>query len=265
MLFDIFSRYLLMKLPSGADTRYNQTLIEQDFYRQDGIDGARRILSTLHDRLHDLVSGLFRAPEVLYGQMERHVSVLEQSLSVMDRLFRDSETDHIRIVAENQTETTVSVVPLHVGKRLSAGLFSTLDTCIATSATLSVNGDFSFIEKSLSMQAFTKHVLASDFDYATQALVFIPSDIGDIRSEADRMSINSFISDMIRIVGGRTLGLFTSFASIKETYLQINADLKKAGVTLMTQGLSGGRARMIEYFKKNSASSALFGTDSFWE
>ncbi|MDQ1343838.1 MAG: polymerase subunit epsilon [Patescibacteria group bacterium] len=66
-------------------------------------------------------------------------------------------------------------------------------------------------------------------------------------------------------MGGRTLCLFTSFASIKEAYLQINPILKKEGIQLLSQGMSGGKHKMIEQFKKTADHSALFGTDSFWE
>ena len=88
------------------------------------------------------------------------------------------------------------------------------------------------------MQSFSKHMLASDFDYANQALLFIPSDIGDIKNTIDRERVHDFIGDILSIVRGRTLALFTSFMSIKEVFLQINPRLKKEGITLMTQGLS---------------------------
>lgn len=152
-----------------------------------------------------------------------------------------------------------------MGKMLESRLYGSLDACIATSATLSVHGDFSYIEKSLSMQSFSKHILSSDFDYASQALIFIPSDIGDIRDTVNKERIHTFIGDILHIVRGRTMGLFTSFSSIKEVFLQINPLLKKEGISLMTQGLSGGRQRMIEHFKLHADSSVLFGTDSFWE
>lgn len=183
----------------------------------------------------------------------------------MQTIFREQEKDFIKIITLKNGEISVSITPLHVGKVLDNRLYNSLDACVATSATLSVHGDFSYIEKSLSMQSFSKHVLASDFDYASQALLFIPSDIGEIKNTIDRERIHDFIGDILSIVRGRTLGLFTSFMSIKEVFLQINPRLKKEGVTLMTQGLSGGRQRMIEYFRQHSDSSALFGTDSFWE
>ncbi len=66
-------------------------------------------------------------------------------------------------------------------------------------------------------------------------------------------------------MGGRTLCLFTSFSSIKEAYLQINPLLKKEGIHLLSQGMSGGKHKMIEQFKRTADRSVLFGTDSFWE
>jgi len=154
---------------------------------------------------------------------------------VLYSIAREQEKDFIKVITAKDGEVSASITPLHVGKVLDEKLYHSLDACIATSATLSVHGDFSYIEKSLSMQAFSKHVLASDFDYAAQALLFIPSDIGDIKNSVDRDRIHDFIGDILSIVRGRTLGLFTSFASIKEVFLGINPRLKKEGITLMTQ------------------------------
>lgn len=154
---------------------------------------------------------------------------------MVETLFREKETKYIKVVSMNAGDISVSMTPLHVGSILETQLYHKLDACIATSATLAVDGDFTYIEKSLSMQSFQKQILASDFDYSTQALIFIPSDIGDIRDSANRVAINRFIGDIIRAVGGKTLGLFTSFASIKETFLEINLSLKKEGIGLLTQ------------------------------
>ncbi|HRI35809.1 MAG TPA: helicase C-terminal domain-containing protein [bacterium] len=70
---------------------------------------------------------------------------------------------------------------------------------------------------------------------------------------------------MIRTVGGKTLALFTSFASIKEAYLATNPDLKSAGIRILAQGLSGGKQRMLAEFLSRPESCAIYGTDSFWQ
>lgn len=265
MVFDTLYRYLAFRVPQSQDNKYNQTLLEPNFFKQEGVMGIHRILDALADRIHELITHLYGAPEALYVQMDRPIATLEGGLRVLQSICREEEKDFIKVITMKNGEVDTSITPLHVGKVLDARLYHSLDACIATSATLSVHGDFSYIEKSLSMQSFSKHMLASDFDYSTQALLFLPSDIGDIKNTVDRERIHDFIGDIISIVRGRTLGLFTSFASIKEVFLQINPRLKKEGITLMTQGLSGGRQRMIEYFRQHSDSSVLFGTDSFWE
>lgn len=265
MVFDVLYRYLAFRVPQSPDNKYNQTLLEPNFFKQEGVVGIHRILDALADRIHELVTHLYGAPEALYVQMDRPIAALEGGLRALQSIFREQEKDFIKVVTMKNGEISASVTPLHVGKLLDSRLYHSLDACIATSATLSVHGDFSYIEKSLSMQSFSKHMLDSDFDYASQALLFIPSDIGDIKNTVDRERIHDFIGDILSIVRGRTLGLFTSFTSIKEVFLQINPRLKKEGITLMTQGLSGGRQRMIEYFRQHSDSSVLFGTDSFWE
>lgn len=265
MVFDVLYRYLAFRVPQSGDNKYNQTLLEANFFKQDGVMGISRILDALAERIHELVTHLYGAPEVLFNQMDRPIASIEGSFHVLQTMCREQEKDFIKVITAKDGEVSASITPLHVGKVLDEKLYHSLDACIATSATLSVHGDFSYIEKSLSMQSFSKHILASDFDYATQALLFIPSDIGDIKSTIDRERVHDFIGDILSIVRGRTLGLFTSFMSIKEVFLQINPRLKKEGITLMTQGLSGGRQRMIEYFRQHSDTSVLFGTDSFWE
>jgi predicted DnaQ family exonuclease/DinG family helicase len=265
IVFDVLYRYLAFRVPQSGDNKYNQTLLESNFFKQDGVMWIGRILDALTDRIHELITHLYGAPEALYVQMDRPIAAIEGGLQVLQSICREQEKDFIKVITMKDGEVSASITPLHVGKVLDDKLYHSLDACIATSATLSVRGDFSYIEKSLSLQSFSKHILASDFDYSSQALLFIPSDIGDIKSSIDRERVNDFIGDIISIVRGRTLGLFTSFLSIKEVFLSINPRLKKEGITLMTQGLSGGRQRMIEYFREHSDSSVLFGTDSFWE
>ncbi len=66
-------------------------------------------------------------------------------------------------------------------------------------------------------------------------------------------------------MGGRTLCLFTSFASIREAYLATNAPLKGSGITVLAQGMGTSRHRMISSFRRDAGGSVIFGTESFWQ
>jgi ATP-dependent DNA helicase DinG len=205
MVFDVLYRYLAFRVPQSGDNKYNQTLLEANFFKQDGVIGIERILHALSDRIHELMTHLYGAPEALYVQMDRPISSIEGSMRVLQTIYLEQEKDFIKVITLKDGEISASITPLHVGKVLDSKLYHSLDSCIATSATLSVHGDFSYIDKSLSMQSFSKHVLASDFDYASQALLFIPSDIGDIKNTIDRERVHDFIGDILSIVRGRTL------------------------------------------------------------
>lgn len=177
MVFDVLYRYLAFRVPQNSDNKYNQTLLDPNFFKQEGVMGIHRILDALADRIHELITHLYGAPESLYIQMDRPIATIEGGLKVLQSICREQEKDFIKVITAKDGEVSASITPLHVGKVLDERLYHSLDACIATSATLSVHGDFSYIEKSLSMQSFSKHILASDFDYSTQALLFIPSDI----------------------------------------------------------------------------------------
>lgn len=77
MVFDIFYRYLAMRVPQTGDNKYNQTLLEADFGRQDFVYSHKKILDTLGERIHTCISYLYSAPEALYMQMNRHIGTLE--------------------------------------------------------------------------------------------------------------------------------------------------------------------------------------------
>jgi Rad3-related DNA helicase len=53
---------------------------------------------------------------------------------------------------------------------------------VLTSATLQISGSFAYIENILALKDFEFHLFESDFDYSTQATLFVPSDLGNIKN-----------------------------------------------------------------------------------
>jgi ATP-dependent DNA helicase DinG len=211
------------------------------------------------EKIKDLSDRLHSAPEKLFEAFETPLSELSAFAVFLEEFFSSSRNDLIKIISlRDSGDCRLKIAPLDVSKVLSEKLWSRLDACVLTSATLTIGNTFDFLKKSLALGNFEFHILDSDFDYSKQAMIFLPTDFGDVRNESDRIRVNEFVQDAILAVGGRTLGLFTSFASIREAYLQINANLRNAGIKLLTQGLSGGKHKMIEEFKRDSHRSALF-------
>ena len=87
---------------------------------------------------------------------------------------------------------------LNPGKFLQSILWESVDRVAITSATLQINNSFQYIKNALHLEDFDFLSLQSDFDYSTQALLFIPNDLGSIKYNNPK--INEFIlSDKITI------------------------------------------------------------------
>jgi Rad3-related DNA helicase len=138
-----------------------------------------------------------------------------------------------------------------------------LDSCVLTSATLKIWDSFDYIKNILHLDSFEFFSLKSDFDYSKQALLFIPNDLWDIRTNLD--VLKEFLLKFFLIVKWKTLVLTTAFTTIKELYIHTNKDLKSQDISLFAQGFWGSKHKLLEFFKQDSKKSILIWTDTFWE
>lgn len=96
-------------------------------------------------------------------------------------------------------------------------------------------------------------------------MLLCPEDSPEPRSPQGKAAFHHFLIESIRAVGGRTLVLFTSFSALREAHAAISPTLHEFGITVLGQGVSGGRAKVLETFRRHASATALLGTDSFWE
>jgi len=75
----------------------------------------------------------------------------------------------------------VAATPIDVSALLRERLFEPFETIVLTSATLAVGGRFDFLKQRLGVNLASERVLESEFDFATQALLFIPATLPDVR------------------------------------------------------------------------------------
>lgn len=184
-------------------------------------------------------------------------------------LTRDADTvSWVELNLGNRKSTSVYTQPVEIGPLLQERLFAKRPT-ILTSATMTVSGRFSFIERRLGLdgQAVRKVMLASPFKFKEQAKLFVPTDIPLI----NEVSLPTFvertaeaITQIAEVTQGRMLVLFTSNELLRMTYESVKAQLDPT-YTLLAQGVSGGsRSRLTKQFKRMDQ-AILFGTASFWE
>ena len=165
-------------------------------------------------------------------------------------------------------------VPVDVSEALNRYFFEPKKSVILTSATLSVDKSFHFVEEQIGLKEAAKAgrlhtvILPSPFNYREQALVIIPRDFPTVRGSVDPVFTNKLIhslADVAAVTKGRMLVLFTSYRMLKEVYEPLKELLQPHGVQVLGQGMdSGNRSKLTRRFQEHHA-SVLLGTSSFWE
>ncbi len=166
----------------------------------------------------------------------------------------------------NEESISIKNAPLSVGKELQAMFFSSRQSLILTSATLTTEGTFDHIRDQLSLHENVEELaLPSHFHYPDQVKILIPQDLPEPASEGFFSNCASLIAEIIKKNQGRTMALFTSKKALAATFHQIAPQLKIEGFTVLAQQITGGRGKILEHFKDEPEKSAIFGLNSFWE
>ncbi|MBU1953474.1 DNA polymerase III subunit epsilon, partial [Patescibacteria group bacterium] len=160
----------------------------------------------------------------------------------------------------------IKSAPINIGEKLRTLLFDAKKSIILTSATLRTENSFDFIRDQLSLSPDTGEVvLESHFDYPDQVKIIIAEDLPRPQTEGYFKACSDIIEDIIKANGGRTLVLFTSKKALTATYMAVAPNLKLDGYNVLAQGITGGKGKIMEHFKQEPGTCALFGTASFWE
>lgn len=169
------------------------------------------------------------------------------------------------IVYDRARDTlTLRAAPLSVAELLEANLFSQKATVALASATMTVGGDFAYVQERIGLKAPEQLLLDSPFDYQKQALVYIPNDIPEPNQRGYQQALEELLIALCTATGGRTLVLFTANSALRQTYKAIQEPLEGQGIAVLGQGIDGSRRSLLERFKEFPR-TVLLGTTSFWE
>lgn len=107
--------------------------------------------------------------------------------------------------------------------------------------------------------------LKSDFDFATQAKLYVADDAPDISDEsAYNQYIGQSLKRIVNQVDRPTLVLFNSLAAIEAVYDQLTATINRKDRLVLAQGVSGSKEKLIKRFMDED-DAILLGAASFWE
>ena len=111
----------------------------------------------------------------------RRVQELQQRLEFWRK---GADRSYVYWVERRGRGCFLQATPIDVSSILEEKLFDSLDTVILTSATLAVGETFEFTERRLGIRHTRSLVVPSHFEYARQALLYVPQHLPDPRSPA---------------------------------------------------------------------------------
>ena len=157
--------------------------------------------------------------------------------------------------------------PLDLSPLLKDSVFSPNKTVVCVSATLAINGDFSYWAGRCGIALNNRPLLSgcfpSPFPYSNAVLLAAPADAPLPDSENWQSFIDKAITSLVSIAGGSALVLFTSYQSLSRAYAAAKDKLASLGIRCLKQG-DDDRSRLLRDFVSDT-NSCLFATDSFWE
>ncbi len=243
------------------------------------LEAALRGFQVLRDSV-ETISGRLEQADV----SERRLRLLQELRAVLGRLEVVSEglvhalqpasagdpvVRWIERSGKRGAEVKLAAVPLDLAPVLRELLFEKAKTIVLTSATLAASGDFGFMEGRLGLSGgdspvTVRETFPSPFDYPSQCVFGIPTDIPDPRDdEAGHASaILSAIVDLAYASDGGMFALFTSHASLQRAASSLRQAVGGRW-PLLVQG-DASRDQLLRRFR-DTGNAILLGTDSFWE
>ncbi|MBL7958824.1 hypothetical protein JNL27_01155, partial [bacterium] len=228
-------------------------------------------LLNLTDRMKDWKSDIFEDGDTMKDMLILKRDELKKIQETAQFLSDSSDIDYVYWYELPAKERSYDIrfygVPLNVADILKVRLYEKLHTCVFSSATLSVAGNFNYYKSRsglMELDNVKQFSVGSPFDFNEQCRILLPSFLPDPSSSDFSDASSTLIEKIILENEKGTLALFTSYAMMNKCYRDMKRRLKNRSITLLMQGQDGSRSNVTQRFF-DDRTSVLFGTDSFWE
>ena len=225
---------------------------------QTSLDVVGQLLSSVEEKHPDLATAARTARELAerlaeWGQPARGVRSDAQDLHQIVR-WVELGLHHVRLHA----------APLSVAEAFSRYRQGG-QAWIFTSATLSVHGDFSHFTERLGLQNAETVRMESPFDYAKQAMLFVPQSLPAPQSSEFLPAFVEQLMPLIQASQGGALVLCTTLRAVERVAALLADAYDRVGLSwpIMRQG-NGTRRDLLERFRTLDH-AVLVGSASFWE
>jgi ATP-dependent DNA helicase DinG len=216
-----------------------------------------------YDSLVNALKGLETEFAALTSKPEELTRIARRSFELrqeMSFLFESNERNFVYWYERRNKGVFIAATPIDVSQILRERLFEKFDTVILTSATLTVGSRFEYIRQRVGLDHAKERALPPEFDWAEQALLYLPRTIPDVRNPGFSAVAADEIVKLLELSQGRAFCLFTSYSQMNDLFERVR---NRVSFPLLLQG-TAPRSVLLERFK-NTPGAVLFATSSFWQ
>ena len=195
----------------------------------------------------------------LAGRGEELDAIGRRALAIADDVELCGELDDLERVAWAEPDA-LAWAPVDVAGELRERLWEGGPTAILVSATLAAGDELGFVRDRLGLRDANELRVGSPFDYAAQALLYLPRGLPDPRAQEALPRAAEEIAALCRISGGRALVLTSSYRALREIAGRLRPSVP---YDVLVQG-EAPRERLLERFRAD-VSSVLVATATFWQ
>jgi len=175
-------------------------------------------------------------------------------------LMRAGEAEYVYFVEFRGRGVFLRASPIDVSDIVREVLLDKMKTTVMTSATLTVDGGFTYIKERLGIRRAEDIRLPSEFDFERQAVLYLPPKMPDPRSVDFAGAAGRQVIEILKRTRGRAFVLFTSYATLRS--VQGIAEMA-LDYPIFVQG-TAPRSQLLKQFRE-TPHSVLLATSSFWQ
>jgi ATP-dependent DNA helicase DinG len=242
-----------------------------DALRAETRAGDRTTVTTeMAARLAEAGRELTGALDAFVGRLESRqelppdlAAAAERARGIRDdlvRLLAAEDDGYVHFIETRGRGLALRAAPIEVARIVRDEVLAGRQATILTSATLTVESSFQYAVSRLGAEDATTLRLPSEFDFRTQAILFLPDEMPDPRSPEFNRAAAWLVTQLLDHTRGRAFVLFTSYAALREVHAIVQP---KIDWPTFVQG-SAPRTALLRDFRA-TPNAVLFATSSFWQ
>jgi ATP-dependent DNA helicase DinG len=239
----------------AREGRYPFPPRERAAFQERNLEAYERLSGGLQNLETEIAALPSKPPELL--AIARRAAELRRELEF---LLESNEKNYVHWFERRGRGTIISASPIEVAPILRERLFEQFDTVVLTSATLSVGDNFDYMKQRLGVEPARERILPHEFDYQSQAILYLPKDLPDVRDPAFAERAAEHVARILEITQGRAFFLFTSHAQMRDLHERLSRLVK---FPLLLQG-TAPQPILLERFR-STPNAVLMATASFWQ